>query len=487
MSQRSIDKTLLVIVACQIAAAMVFVFNRTIDADEGFYLAAAQRVADGLMPYVDFFFPQAPLMPLSFFALSKWGLTSLYLLRIIASLAGVGTTLVMYRLVRESLSDRNLAVVAAFLTAFSGLFLTWHSTFKPYAFVDLALLASFYFFVKTTREGASEKSIFLAWLLLGIAINFRSVFLILLPVYVYALLQQQKRGTLNAKVISMALIGLLFPSLPAIYLFAQAPGEFLFNNLGFHLQREPINPLSALLLHKLTVFGKFLALPQTILLIGMTIGSYVLLRARHIDGSPIYKPAAIFAALIGLIYLVPTPVHLQYFQQTLVFLIILSMPCVAFILKYDRMKTILRSASVLYLIGIVPFAYLFIIAPRETDHRFERGQLMQVISSINSNSSATDTLLSEWAGYSALSSRAQIPGSEHVGFHFPLQLSEEEYNRHHLLTNADIVEILGEQRPQLVVVDYKVYPEWQSALNANYRLVGQNDQTYVYRRTNEAL
>ncbi|MBK7091605.1 MAG: hypothetical protein IPH59_07785 [bacterium] len=73
MSIKTLDKRLILILALQLAAALVFVYYRTVDADEGFYLAAAQRVADGMMPYVDFFFPQAPLLPLTFFGLSNWG------------------------------------------------------------------------------------------------------------------------------------------------------------------------------------------------------------------------------------------------------------------------------------------------------------------------------------------------------------------------------------------------------------------------------
>jgi hypothetical protein len=38
----------------------VLVFYRAIDLDEGFYLAAAEQVALGRTPYVDFFSPNRP-------------------------------------------------------------------------------------------------------------------------------------------------------------------------------------------------------------------------------------------------------------------------------------------------------------------------------------------------------------------------------------------------------------------------------------------
>ncbi len=489
MSVRRFDKRLMLILALQFAAALVFVFYRTVDADEGFYLAAAQRVADGMMPYVDFFFPQAPLMPFTFFGLSNWGINSLLILRILAALAGIASTYVMYRLVKREMPDNGTALVAAFLMAFGGLFLTWHSTFKPYAFVDLALLVSFYFLLQSGNDGKLDgKAILWSWLMLGIAINFRSIFLVLLPTYLYALVLSARRARAgNFQALKFALPGLLIPTLPAIYLFALSPSEFLFNNLGFHLQREPIEPFSALLLHKVTVFGKFLALPQTILLLGAAAASYFLIKYRHVANWKIQKPAALFAAVITIAYLIPTPVHMQYFQQATPYLILLALPCAAFVVENARLRPILRSAGVLYIVGIIPFVYLFIVAPRDQDQRFAWPQLESVVDVIKNNSTAEDSLLSEWAGYSALSERPQISGSEHVGFHFPLQLSEVEYSSHHLLTNDAIVAALSAQRPHLVVIDYKVYPEWEEALAANYRLIDQHDRTFIYKRANEAL
>ncbi len=489
MSTKVLDRRLLFILLLQLAAALVFVFFRTMDADEGFYLAACQRVGDGLMPYADFFFPQAPLLPLTFFALSKWGISSLLLLRFLATIAGIATTYLMYLLVKRTTARDDVALVGAFLMAFGGLFLAWHSTFKPYVFVDLALLVSFYFLLKSGRESTLDvKAVFFSWLALGIAVNFRSVFLVLAPIYLYGLvLAVRKSGASMVKTSLIALIGLLIPSLPAIYLFIAAPAEFLFNNLGFHLQREPIEPLSALLMHKLTVFGKFLALPQTLMLLGAAVASALLMKYRHVAKYTLFKPAAIFSVVIMAVYLIPTPVHLQYFQQAVPYLIMLSLPCAAFILEHRQLKPLLRSAAVLYMIGVMPFLYLFVIAPREHDHRFEWPQLERVVGSIQNNSSSEDSLLSEWAGYSALANRPQISGSEHVGFHFPLKISDAEYRSHHLLTNAEIVAALSAQRPHLVVIDYKIYPEWESALHANYRLIDQSDQTFIYKRANEAL
>ena len=260
---RKLFRPINVIMTSQALVSLAFVFNRIIDADEGFYLAAAQRVADGLLPYRDFFFPQMPLLPFTFFGLSSWGINSLIVLRIIAAFAGILTTYTMYRIVAINLKNEKLAIVAAFFMAFSGLSLNWHTTFKPYAFVDLFLLASFGLLLQARSEKRQFNwSVFAAMLALGLAINFRSIFAVLLPVYAYFFYQAALRHHESfSKCGFAAALGLLLPSIPALYLVATGFEQFWFNNLIFHLHREPINPISALLTHKALSVGKFLILP----------------------------------------------------------------------------------------------------------------------------------------------------------------------------------------------------------------------------------
>ena len=105
MKLRWVRKSLFFLLAAQALLAAVFVFYRTAEGDEGFYLAAAQRVADGMTLYADFFFPQGPMMPLVFAAFSGWGMTSLLLLRLLALVAGLLLTYQTYRIVRERLAS----------------------------------------------------------------------------------------------------------------------------------------------------------------------------------------------------------------------------------------------------------------------------------------------------------------------------------------------------------------------------------------------
>ncbi len=485
---RKLFQPIQIILTSQALISMIFVFNRIIDADEGFYLAAAQRVADGMLPYHDFFFPQMPLLPFTFFGLSGWGINSLLVLRIIAAVAGILTTYTMFRIVADNLKNLKLANIAAFLVAFSGLSLNWHTTFKPYAFVDLFLLASFGLLLKARSEDSRfEWSVFASMLALGLAINFRSIFAVLIPVYGYFFFTALPRhGATVGKTTLFALAGLMIPSLPALYLVASGFDQFWFNNLIFHLHREPISPFSALIIHKLENVAKFLILPQTVLLLGMVLASIYFLRSKLVSQADIYRPATAVALVIFAVYTIPTPTHLQYFQQTLPYLIILALPTAEFFRRYDSSKLITASAGLIYLVGIFPFVYLFMVSPREQDLRTTWPHIESVISRIEEETFPSDTLLTEWAGYGALSGRKQLPGSEHVGFYFPLEVDRQVYRDNHLLTNSDIVTALDERRPRMVVIDYQIYPEWEPSLKANYNLIEKTGDTFLYKR-NEAL
>lgn len=486
---RNLLKPIYLILTSQAAVSLIFVFNRFVALDEGFYLAASQRVADGMLPYQDFFFPQMPLLPLTFFGFSQWGVNSLLVLRLIAALAGVLLTFTMYRIVVTHLKNEGLAAIAAFLVAFSGISLNWHTTFKPYAFVDLFLLTSFGLLLQAlSRKERLNWTIFASMLALGVAINFRSLLAVLLPVYAYFFYQAALRHDAGVgKNAIAALAGLLVPSLPAVYFFLTSFDQFWFNNLIFHLNREPIEPLGELIKHKALTVGKFLILPQTLMLLGMSAAAIYFIKSKFVATAEIYKPALSVGLALFVVYLIPTPLHLQYFQQIVPYLVIMALPTAEFFRRYDTSRLLTASAAVIYIVGIAPFIYLFMLSPRERDKRLQWSHIDAVVSRIESETFPSDTLLSEWAGYSALSGRKQLPGSEHVGFYFPLEVERSDYAKNHLLTNDDIVAALNDRRPRMVVIDYEIYPEWEPALQANYNLIEKTGDTFLYKRNENTL
>jgi hypothetical protein len=478
----------LIILSLQAALSLVFVFFRTVDLDEGFYLAAAQRVADGMTLYADFFFPQMPLFPLVFSALSGWGMTSLLILRGLAAVAGLLCTWQAYSIVQRSTEDRNAALIAAFLVAFSGISLAWHATFKPYAFIDFFLLLSFGALLRLeAEERFSYRYLFLSLFSLAVAFNFRSVFVAVIPFHLYFIVKALGRGGGSiGKVLLVAGAALAIPSIPTFVLMWKSPASFWFNNLVFHLHRGPVVPMSEVILQKLRSVVRFLATPQAVLLLGAILGSLYLAKKKLTKWRRLYRYALIMAAIISVVYLAPTPILVQYFQQTMPYLSIAAVPTVLFFGRTPLLKRSLKSGAVLYLLGILPFVYTFILVPHPRDERFEMPQLRNVIGQIQQRSTENDTLLCEWPGYAALAERAQLPGSEFAGFYFPLNLEPEAYRRNHLLMNDDIVVALNQQRPALVLVDFQIYPEWKDALLGNYHLAYNVAETSIYERNHAA-
>ena len=378
---RRLLKPIYLILTTQAAVSLIFVFNRFVALDEGFYLAAAQRVADGMLPYQDFCF-------------STDAVTATDVLRSI----GVGHQFVTaaqgnsgacrgaddthdVSYCKRSAKNVSLANIAAFFVAFSGISFNWHTVFKPYAFVDLFLLASFGLLLQARIE--KERlgwTIFATLLALGVAINFRSLLAVLLPVYGYFLFKAIKHHNASlGQRLGAAVGGLLLPTLPALYLLATGFEQFWFNNLVFHLHREPIDAFSELIKHKALTVGKFLVLPQTLLLLGMAAAATYFIRNRLVGSANFYKPAFVVGTTLFLIYLVPTPLHLQYFQQTIPFLVILAFPTAEFFRRYDTGGLISASAALIYLVGIAPFIYLFMLTPRERDERLQWDHINSVV------------------------------------------------------------------------------------------------------------
>jgi 4-amino-4-deoxy-L-arabinose transferase-like glycosyltransferase len=486
MKRAAANAWLAAILGGQAIISLTFVFMRLVARDEGFYLAAAQRIADGNWPYLDFFFPQMPLLPLIFSWLSSWGIESLLLLRVIAASAGLLLTYFTYRLVQRQTADLRVSLAAAFLAGFSGLFFAWHSTFKPYAFTDLFLLLSLYFLFPLFAERRPRLGqAFAGMLCLGLAINLRSLFVALAPLYMFWLLRNVESARIRLQRLTAALAALILASLPAILLFISSPSKFWFNNLGFHLQRDVSASLSGMLTAKAVVLAKFIVLPQNILLLGLLIGSMVVRKFLSRRELQLPQFSLAIAAVLTILYLLPHPVHLQYFQQVTPYLVLAGLPALTLLTAIPRLRWLRASGVALYLLGILPFVLLFIVSPRERDQRTTWSHVREVVASVENNSSRGDTVLSEWAGFAALSARPQLSGSEHVGWEFPLPVEQEIYHDNHLLTNEDIVAALQARRPLLVISDYRLYPEWVNALNRNYRLVSQTDITSIYRRINE--
>ena len=130
-----------------LALASANILLGPLNLDEGWYLYAAKSVSSGALPYRDFFFTQAPAMPLVYGSLAwLWGGAGVLGGRILTALLGLAAALLAALLAATAVeSDRKWA---AALTTFA---LTacnvWHSYFtvipKTYSLAALFTAAAF--------------------------------------------------------------------------------------------------------------------------------------------------------------------------------------------------------------------------------------------------------------------------------------------------------------------------------------------------------
>ena len=116
--------------------------------DEGWYLYAANLVADGRVPYRDFFYTQGPLLPIVYSAFAwvwhAWGLLGA---RVFTLLLGAASVLFAAALARRLAPPerRNEAALIAFLLLGSNLYHVYYLTIpKTYALASLVVATGFY-------------------------------------------------------------------------------------------------------------------------------------------------------------------------------------------------------------------------------------------------------------------------------------------------------------------------------------------------------
>ena len=129
--------------AVEVTVLGLWALRSGINADEGFYLAAARGVSEGTSLYGDFFFPQMPYLPWLIGGLFRWSGPSLIVGRFVGVLgAGLSAALLAWAAWRQ---ERRLSVVwiACLLYLGSAVLLRGLPVAKSAGLVNACLLAAF--------------------------------------------------------------------------------------------------------------------------------------------------------------------------------------------------------------------------------------------------------------------------------------------------------------------------------------------------------
>jgi hypothetical protein len=302
-----------------VAAGLVFFvaliwFNhlaqaRLLDGDEGFYAMAAKLVAAGRQPYLDFFYPQAPVLPY----LYAWGAQALAQLdwqglRMLSAVAAAGSTSVVFMWAARAFGF-GAAIVAALLCAFHPLVLSEFTLVKSYALTSLLLLKAGYVAVFAT----SPLWFVCAGLLFGLAVACRLYVVLLLPILFAYLFFCKGQPRQLSRILHFTL-GCMLGLLPVLYFWIADPTAFQFNNFVYHFSRDE-NSYSEQLLHRIHVLFVTFGLRESpevnhFLFSGLLgLGLFSVLRRN----TAAFLPVLIGVTLV-LVSLLPSPPYVQYFS-----------------------------------------------------------------------------------------------------------------------------------------------------------------------------
>jgi hypothetical protein len=425
---------------------------RFVDADEGFYLMAAKLVGGGEMPYRDFFYPQAPILPylyapLRILPLDPWWTSRLFT----AGIASAAVLLIVLSIPRE---DRSARVFAALLCLLSGWFVEWLVVVKTYGLA--VLLASLAFFA-LTRPGNRRRPWLLPACALAACIASRLTMAPLLPAFLLAALlvpRAERRFSPRDLALFGAVTVLLTAAFFVPFLLA-APDATFFCNLGYHAGRSggglvgDMFQKRSVLMGLLGMRGAEQDLAVQLILLGLgTLGAWFL-ACRP----PSVVWAACAGAALGLAHFLPTPTHTQYFVVCIPFLIHASALLLARGWRTKRLRPLALAALAAYA-AAWPFTILrtgFSAAGLQEIPADAAALKIPNIRAVSSKLSDYATqhslpIVASWSGYLVSSDADFVRGCEnHFAQEIGKALSPELRRRYHTPTTADLFDGLGER------------------------------------------
>lgn len=230
----------LAIFACIVLSAAA-VWLGGLNQDEGWYLYAANLVAEGSLPFRDYFFTQGPVMPIvySFFA-SVWRTHGLLGARILTLAFGLlGVFLAVVLAARLSPTNKIRAALVAFFLLGTNLYHLYYLAIpKTYALAALFLVAGF--LLLTLRERWSGVCAFAAGLSLAFAAGTRISLVAVLPVVSVFLILRRSGFWPFALGAALGLMTVYGP-----FLLDPVSRETLFAAQAYHAARGGSDPVWA--------------------------------------------------------------------------------------------------------------------------------------------------------------------------------------------------------------------------------------------------
>jgi hypothetical protein len=449
-----------------LAQACFFIFvsqHRLIDADEGFYALASRLVTEHKLPYEDFFYQQAPLLPYVYGYWLKATGFSWFSARL---LSGVFTAIVgglIYYVVARETGKWTAATISVLLFAANIFVFAWFPLVKTFAMAT-AFLFMAYVLVSRLPAKTSAWCIAVSGSLFGLTADTRSYIVGVVPIFVWWFLRQQRGG---AQQLLCFTGGFLLGILPSLVLLVRHPAAYLFDNLGYHAIRTDKGLIgdwpNKIFVTRYVLIGREQGRPTGLLVLTCLVLLFVIRPRRSAS------VLAFFLALaLGLVSLLPTPVLMQYFCVLVPFVIVGAVCQVSdFFDAYPfRGRTWVAGAvSICFLAYCVAFG-----APAFRGHLFTGSgvpglrdlhdapnwtlkEVSAVSYKIDQLTVPGEEIASFWPGYIFASWAEPYPGFEdNFGMFVAKYFPSDKRRQYHIVGDEEISRLFAQHGPRIAVV-----------------------------------
>ncbi len=487
---------------------------RPIDGDEGFYTTAARLVWEGKIPYRDFFYPQAPLLPYLYSWI--WGIfpRSLLAMRFLSTACGSAAVFLwgMYLLSIKRLPTAA-ALVAFAVVIFNPYWASWHVVVKTFAVANLLMSIGTICLYAALRSDRARWH-FVSGLALGACASARSLYAPLILVVSMGLFIIERRiSTPSWRKPLTLLAGAACGLSPMIFTFLCSPSAFIFNNVRYHGMQAGYGwvdgkavvgyPGIGQIFHvyfraingNLLAHHTYFAVEVLLSLIG-GLSLLKLRKKRHplyTDRDHIFfQMAFLMLVVYSATALIPFPPYDQYFTS----------PLVPFLLPFvaEGLRATLEfcrgwgALLVLTVPLLSPGEIGGDISTYSHDLWWQLSSYGEVVETIKANSSPDDVVLSFWPGYVFGSGRRYFPGMEdHFVYRITNMMSSEARARYHVVSTDQVTRAVSTGAVSTLVIggwmrEYygdlspNELQDFRQAVRANYSLVSSIDDVDIYRR-----
>lgn len=451
------------------ACLLTLSFQRFVAFDEGFYLLAGKMVAEGNLPYLDFFYPQMPLLPFLHAVWIRLLGPDWYVARIVTVLFASGTFALLFLYLQRTIT-LSLALLAWLLIISQTEVLAWFTVAKTYAYSSLPLMLCTVLTLFATEKRGDRWRVpcFLAaGLSLGVTIDIRLFYVILIPVFLLFILL--KSGRRFQSVLAFCAGGSI-AALPHLYFAAQDFDSYWFNNVGYHLVRSHRSPEVDhwskwnifLIVSGLKGSSRIDGLGLPLLVWGNFLLCLSSLATRRFPPLPALLGLALFA-----MYFLPDPVHVQYFSTCVplfVFGLVLGLQ------GYRFGRSALLFLLILSLLSLPSGLDRLIHSgeglkgiDQETKNLFTLKKISEKSGLLDSSFPSGSIVISQWPGFLFATTLQPAAGLENqFWIRMDKKLSDEQVMKYKLMTTKILKDLPSQPEIRGIVIEERKLKRYTS-------------------------